>query len=105
MKTNVVGIKKHVHTIQTVKDLKTGESEESRKKYHNHNSFSVENCTADLTSQFHFTEYSKSYAYYADGDIEYVRLIGTLHGANLQLTLDVFSCYCEPLNEGQEPPF
>ena len=105
MRQNVLGIKKHVHTIQIVKDLKTGESEESRKRYANHNSFSVENCTADLTSNFQFTEYAKSYAYYPDGDVEYVHIEGTLYSLHLQLTIDVFSCYCEPLNEKQDPPF
>lgn len=103
MKTRGVGTKKHVHWRMVVKE--GNDSEESGGVYRNPNKFSVETCTDDLTSKFQFTEYVKHYAYYKDGDTEYIRFEGHLFGDKLDVTIDVFSCYCEPLNEGQEPPF
>lgn len=53
-----------------------------------------------------FLEYQKHYASYEEGDTEYLRFEGTINDSNhFALTVDSWSCYCEPLNENQEPPF
>ena len=102
-------VKPHGHYRMTIIDpvLKQEgvEFEETISKTFKLDSFSIENCTDMLTSTFQFTEYVKNYAYYKDGNTEYIRFEGTVADTGLQLTIDVFSCYCEPLNENQEPPF
>lgn len=105
MQTKGVGAKKHVHAVMICKDQKDGATDETHMTFGQGRSFSIENITDDLTKQFWFTEYSKSYAYYPEGDTEYIRFEASVFGEPIKLTLDVFSCYCEPLNENQEPPF
>lgn len=104
MQTKGVGTRKHVHAIMLCKDLTNGKLDETHTTMRGRG-FSIENITDDLTKQFTFTEFNKSYALYKDGDTEYLRFEGSLMGEQIKLTLDVFSCYCEPLNENQEPPF
>jgi hypothetical protein len=94
----------HGHWRMTVKDLVSGEEETTSKKLPK-DSFSIEAATDDLTKHWRFVEYEKSYAYYKDGDTEYIRFVGTVAEIHLQLTIDVWTCYCEPLNENQDPPF
>lgn len=52
-----------------------------------------------------FVEYQKHYARYPEGNTEYIRFEGTIEKDHFTLTVDAWSCYCEPLNENQEPPF
>lgn len=96
---------KHGHWRMTTKDLATKDEETVTKKLTRHTSFSIEDITADLTKHYQFIEYEKHYAFYPDGDTEYVRFVGTVAELQLQLTIDVWTCYCEPLNENVEPPF
>lgn len=100
----VVSKLKHGHWRMTVKDLVTGDEETTTKQLPR-TSFSVEAATDDLTKHYRFVEYEKSYAYYKDGDTEYVRFVGVVAELQLQLTIDVWTCYCVPLNENEEPPF
>lgn len=95
---------KHGHWRMTTEDLVTGDKETTQKKLPR-TSFSIETATDDLTKHYQFVEYEKHYAYYIDGDTEYIRFVGTVAELQLRLTIDVWSCYCEPLNENQEPPF
>lgn len=101
-----VGPHPHIHWILQIKapDLVV---EESRQTMHYYKDASIENITNDLTKNFEFVEYEKHYALYKDGATEYVRLEGTCHSADelFKVTCDVFTCYCEPLNENTEPPF
>lgn len=95
---------KHGHWRIHIKDLVTSDEETTTKKLPS-TSFSIEAVTDELTGKYQFTEYEKHYAYYKDGDTEYVRFVGTVAELQLQLTIDVWTCYCEPLNENHEPPF
>jgi len=95
---------KHGHWRMSMKDILTGDEELSSARLPMH-SFSIENVTQELTRDHQFTEYEKHYAYYKDGDTEYVHFVGTVADLNLKLTIDVWTCYCEPLNENDEPPF
>jgi len=94
----------HVHVIQIVKKPKTKYVDEQHFSYYLPR-LSIENLLDELLQHYQFVEYNKSYAFYKDGATEYIRLEGTLLEDHLKLTMDVFSCYCEPLNENQEPPF
>jgi hypothetical protein len=100
--------KPHIHAHYFVRDNANGEVHDEKKYVVQPavmNPISVEEVTNQVRDQFAFTEYKLSYAFYKDGATEYIRFEGTLVGGLLKLTLDVFSCYCVPLNENQEPPF
>lgn len=96
----------HVHVIRKMKDLVTGHEDENHTTLSSrHRTFSIETTLDDMIRSFQFTEYVKNYSFYKDGATEYIRFEGTLLGYQLKLTMDVFTCYCQPLNENQEPPF
>jgi hypothetical protein len=97
-------VKPHVHARWSVKDNVNGELRDEQ-MLTGKGPFSIENILDGITKLYAFTEYDKSYAFYKDGNTEYLRFEGTTVEDNLKLTCDVFSCYCEPLNENQEPPF
>lgn len=107
MKERVTNLSKHphIHYVMLITDTILNETEEKRKTLRKSSTMSIESITTSLTDIFRFTEYNKSYSYYKDGNTEYVRFEGSLMDQKLKLTLDVFTCYCEPLNENQEPPF
>lgn len=96
--------KPHGHWRMVNKDLKDGYEEVQvggfQPKY-----LTIDQATDNLTQLYQFTEYDKSYAFYEHGATEYVRFEGTVSQLNIKVTIDVFTCYCEPLNDNQEPPF
>lgn len=96
--------KPHGHWKMAIKDLETGDVEHQVGGFRS-DVISLDEATDQLTYIYQFTEYNKSYAFYKDGATEYLRFEGTVAGLRLRLTIDVFTCYCEPLNENQEPPF
>lgn len=63
------------------------------------------NAVENLIKEFAFVEYVKNFAFYKNEATEYIRFEGTLVDQGYKLTVDAFSCYCSPLNVGQEPPF
>lgn len=48
-----------------------------------------------------------SYRFDKDGATEYYKTTATVEDESIRyrLRIDVFSCYCSPLNENKEPPF
>ena len=97
-------LKPHGHWVMAIKDLKDGHKDEIKGSF-KPDLISIERATENLTSVYQFTEFNKSYAFYEKEATEYLRFEGTVSQLQLQLTIDVFTCYCEPLNENQEPPF
>ncbi len=95
----------HVHVHWFLKDNANGEVHDEKKYVVKLANTSIEAVTNEIRDKFAFTEYQLHYAFYKDGATEYIRFEGTLVNGFLQLTIDVFSCYCVPLNENQEPPF
>lgn len=95
----------HVHYVIQVKDITTGQVDEKRNTIQYSESVSIEDCLNTVTEEFRFTEYVKHYAFYKNEATEYIRFEATLLNENLKLTSDIFTCYCEPLNKDQEPPF
>lgn len=56
--------------------------------------------------RFDWHYYTERYSHDLDGDTEYLKLQGKpIDDVDYLLTVHVFSCYCEPLNENQDPPF
>lgn len=51
-----------------------------------------------------WSSFNEEYTQDFDGNTEYYKFNGILSDGQ-RLTAKVFSCYCEPLNENQEPPF
>lgn len=56
------------------------------------------------------TKAQTNYSLDEEGNTEYYKYAATARSAadynvNYRLTVHVFSCYCEPLNENKEPPF
>lgn len=93
----------HMHARWTVKDNRKKTNEENHKTYRMGN-FSIESVLDEFKSRFVFIEYQQHYAQYVNEGTEYIRFEATL-AEGYSLTCDVFSCYCEPLNEKQDPPF
>lgn len=96
--------KPHGHWRMIIKDLKDGYEEQQDGGF-TPELISIDKATDNLTALYQFTEYNKSYALYENGATEYVRFEGTVSQLRLKLTIDVFTCYCEPLSDGQDPPF
>lgn len=95
----------HVHYHIIVTDMITKHTDEKKRTVHFKDGMSLESCLNDVTSEFQFTEYQKHYAFYKNEATEYVRFEATLLGEHLKLTSDIYTCYCEPLNVNQDPPF
>lgn len=96
-------IKPHIHTRWSIKDGSEIVAEDKATALKK--DFSIENILDGFKKLHAFTEYQQHYAFYKEGDTEYIRFEGTLLEDHLKLTIDVFSCYCVPLNEDQPPPF
>lgn len=93
----------HVHARWEIKDLKFNEKVNNHKTY-SMGSFSIESVLEKFKSDWTFVEYNQNYACYKNDGTEYIRFEATL-ADGYTVTADVFSCYCEPLNEDQDPPF
>lgn len=102
LQTNTTN-KPHMHARWTIKDGGTA-LEEIVKTYKTSDSPTIVGKLDEFKSKFVFIEYDESYARDKEGNTEYVRFEATIQG-DFQLQLDLFTCYCEPLNENQEPPF
>ena len=93
--------KPHVHIHSFLKDGRETISEDKRVDKAN-DPLTVTNL---IKQGMAFLEFNESYAFYRNEAVEYVRLEGTLVDQGYKLTVDAFTCYCEPLNENQDPPF
>lgn len=102
MQTNVVGTKIHTHIRTELKHMNGRVIDKNK-----HSTSYTPKATLDAfkeQGQFEFKRYAETYSRDFDGNTEYIIFTGTTKD-DFRLTIHSFSCYCEPLNENQEPPF
>lgn len=102
MPVNVVGTKIHTH-IRTELKHSNGRLIEASKGI-SPASLSPVATLETFKAEFKFKRFTESYSNDLDGNTEYIVFRGYTTDDYL-LTIHSFSCYCEPLNENQEPPF
>lgn len=102
MPESVVGTKVHTHVRAGLAHMngRPVQGSESKKQV----SLTPSAALADVKKEFEFKRYAETYSRDTNGNTEYLILTGNTVD-DLRLTIHSFSCYCEPLNENQEPPF
>lgn len=100
MQTNVVGTKIHTH-LRAKSQYSNGHTLLETSNVVDYTpSAAIESFKAD----YPLIKYTQSYSKDVNGNTEYIVLTGT-NPDGFRLTIHSFSCYCEPLNENQQPPF
>lgn len=92
--------KKHTHVRTILKHANGHPYNELNRSTNQHPSIALRHIIMAHTWSSYLQEYSND----SDGDTIYYKFNGIMVDG-LRLTAHVFSCYCEPLNENQEPPF
>lgn len=95
-----VGTKIHTH-IRTELKYMNGRPIDTSKKA---TSLTPVAAVNEFKQDFEFKRYAETYSRDQDGNTEYIIFTATTKD-DFRLTIHSFSCYCEPLNENQAPPF
>jgi alpha-acetolactate decarboxylase len=78
---------------------------EDAQVYHNKSAGVIAQTLVDeLTKEFVVIKSHADYVFHENEAVEYYKY-KALFSTKERLTVHVFTCYCEPLNENQSPPF
>lgn len=102
--------KPHTHIHLFFKDKKSGKTIFERKTALKQGQTKgiLDQFVEEVTTDYVIERYRLDYSFDKDGATEYFKYHAQVydeHNDYYTLTVHVFSCYCEPLNENKEPPF